>query len=279
MSKFDNSRMKKFVPFLFDGHEIRVFVDGDNEAWFVGKDVASVLGYRNTSEAVGDHCKYMKILKNSEMLVSDITIPPRGLQVVPKSDVYRLIMRSKLPSAERFQDFVVEEILPSVEEKGGFVNSGRENAETFVRTFLGRLDEETQVTVIGAMIEEMEGMKEKTALYDHYCETDGYMSVANCAKSFGIVGLGRNTLFMFMRDRKIVQSSGSSKNIPYQQYINAGYFVVKDVWVEHKGEYSKTTFVTRKGQDWLYRKLIQSGAVENDDGTVMTLQDLKKKSA
>ena len=270
--------MKKFVPFLFDEHEVRVFVDGDDNVWFAGKDVASVLGYTNSAKAVGDHCKYMKILKNNDSLLSNITIPSRGLQIIPKSDVYRLIMRSKLPSAERFQDFVVEEILPSVEEKSGYVMSGRENVENFVKTFMGRLDESTQITVIGAMIEEMEDMKEKTALYDHYCESDGYMGVAECAKSLAISGLGRNTLYMFMRDMKIVQSSESSWNIPYQRYINSGYFVVKDVWAENKGEYVKTTLVTRKGQDWLYRKLIQNGAVENEDGSLMTLEDLKKSA-
>ena len=90
---------------------IRVVLKG-SEPWFVANDVASVLGYAVPKKAVIDHCKYAEIFRTTNTVGLDIN--PRGELVVPESDVYRLIMRSKLPSAERFQDWVVEEVLPSI---------------------------------------------------------------------------------------------------------------------------------------------------------------------
>ena len=94
--------------------------------WFVAKDVAEALGYRNSSEAVRDNCKYVEILKSSHELLLDI--PSRGLQIIPESDLYRLVMKSQLPSAEKFQDWVVEEVLPSIRKTGGY-QMGAERTE------------------------------------------------------------------------------------------------------------------------------------------------------
>ena len=105
------------IPFDFGSHAVRVITDDDGNPMFVAKDIADVLGYKNPSEAVADHCKYVKILKTSNTLP---WVPPRGYQIIPESDVYRLIMRSHLESAERFQDWVTEEVLPSIRKTGSY---------------------------------------------------------------------------------------------------------------------------------------------------------------
>lgn len=80
--------------------------------------MALALGYALPSKAVLDHCKYAKILKGSESEL--LTSSPRGLSIIPEADVYRLIMRSNLPDAVRFQDWVVEEVLPSLRKTGRY---------------------------------------------------------------------------------------------------------------------------------------------------------------
>lgn len=90
----------------------------DNDPWFIAKDVAEILGYTNPSRSVQDHCKHVKILKTTSGVVLDI--PSRGLQIIPESDLYRLVLRSHLTSAERFQDWVVEEILPAIRKTGSY---------------------------------------------------------------------------------------------------------------------------------------------------------------
>lgn len=106
----------QIVPFSFESHEVRVVVD-DGTPWFIARDIAETLGYQNPSEAVADHCKYLKILKTSKSLPQ---VPSRGYQIIPESDVYRLVMRSKLEAAERFQDWVCEEVLPSIRKTGKY---------------------------------------------------------------------------------------------------------------------------------------------------------------
>lgn len=91
-------------------------VEIKGEPWFVGKDVAEVLGYTNPNKALTDHCKG----------VTKRYIPhPQGngtleVNTIPESDIYRLIFRSKLPEAERFEDWVVKEILPSIRKHGTY---------------------------------------------------------------------------------------------------------------------------------------------------------------
>ena len=98
--------------------EVRSITDKDGKYWFIAKDIAEALGYSNPSRSVQDHCKYVKILKTTKSV--PLEIPSRGLQIIPESDVYRLIMRSNLTSAVDFQDWVVEEVLPAIRKQGEY---------------------------------------------------------------------------------------------------------------------------------------------------------------
>jgi BRO family, N-terminal domain len=103
-----------------EGHDVRV-IDRDGEPWFVGIDVAEVLGYADPKQAVKLHCKARKPL--SELKGGNLPpLPPMHPQtnMIPERDVYRLIMRSKLESAERFEELVVGEILPSIRKTGRY---------------------------------------------------------------------------------------------------------------------------------------------------------------
>jgi prophage antirepressor-like protein len=90
-------------------------VDNVGEPWFVARDVALALGYAEPHKAVSRHCK-----KANDFNRDDSSRTPSA-KIIPESDVYRLIMRSTLPSAEQFQDWVVEEVLPSIRKHGGYI--------------------------------------------------------------------------------------------------------------------------------------------------------------
>jgi len=98
---------------------VRVIDLGDTP-WFVGKDVASVLGYKDTAKAVTTHCKHGRPVG-----VGD-SPTPRGLDpqtiVIPEGDMYRLVLRSNLPSAERFEAWVMDEVLPSIRRTGSYAS-------------------------------------------------------------------------------------------------------------------------------------------------------------
>jgi anti-repressor protein len=94
---------------------------------FIAKDVCAILGYVHTYKAVQMHCKSAELLKASEM--DGLEIGPRGVLIIPESDLYRLIMRSNMPDAEEFQDWVCEEVLPRIRKTGGYIQ-GEENIES-----------------------------------------------------------------------------------------------------------------------------------------------------
>ena len=100
--------------------KIRAYVDG-GEIYFVAVDVAEALGYSNPRKAVMDNCK--KEFVRSIFIKHDNKPGGTGVNFIPESEVYRLIMRSKLPDAERFQDWVVEEVLPSIRKTGGYIKT------------------------------------------------------------------------------------------------------------------------------------------------------------
>ena len=104
--------------FDFNGYHLRTVVR-DGEPWFVGKDVAEVLGYRKTENAIARHCKSPKLLKHPE--TGCLKIPNRGLLIIPESDLYRLVIHSRLPQAEAFEEWVVGTVLPAIRKTGGYV--------------------------------------------------------------------------------------------------------------------------------------------------------------
>lgn len=99
--------------------KVRV-VEHEGQPWFVASDVAKSLGYADPSRAVVEHCK--KQVKSTKLVNNQYgNSTPLNQSIIPESDVYRLVMRSNLPSAKKFQDWVVEEVLPSIRKFGGYM--------------------------------------------------------------------------------------------------------------------------------------------------------------
>lgn len=105
--------MSNIIPFNFHNNSVRV-IEKDGEPWFVAKDVAELLGYAKPNNAINAHCKgaLKQGIANNGATYSMVLIPER--------DVYRLIMRSKLPEAEAFEEWVVGEVLPAIRKNGEY---------------------------------------------------------------------------------------------------------------------------------------------------------------
>ena len=114
--------MKELISFDYMGNGVRT-IEIDGEPWFVAADVARVLGYSNTSDAISKHCKGGRKTRYPSS---------GGLQettIIPERDVYRLIMRSRLPSAEAFEEWVVGEVLPTIRKTGKYVTTRAKSKE------------------------------------------------------------------------------------------------------------------------------------------------------
>jgi len=105
----------QIVPFQFDNVQVRTAVDGEGEPWFVAKDVADALGYNQTSDALA-HAKAPANLPE----LNQINGLAPATKWVREPDVYRMVMRSNLPDAARFQDWVCEEVLPQIRKTGAY---------------------------------------------------------------------------------------------------------------------------------------------------------------
>lgn len=113
LSSNETVPQRSIIPFKFEQTTVRVLTEC-GEPWFVARDVANLLGYRNSRDAIARHCKGGR----------ETRLPSAGgnqvVRLIPERDVYRLIMRSKLPAAEAFEDWVVSDVLPSLRKTGGY---------------------------------------------------------------------------------------------------------------------------------------------------------------
>lgn len=110
---------QKIVPFLFEGEQmVRVIDLHDDKLWVIGKDVAQAIGYKDTVKAVATHCKHGRPIGEGDS-PSPSGIDPQTI-IIPEGDMYRLILRSNLPSAERFERWVMDEVLPSIRQTGRY---------------------------------------------------------------------------------------------------------------------------------------------------------------
>lgn len=112
----ENNLIKSNVIEIFENSEfgkVRTIITKDGEPLFCGIDVATVLGYKNSRDAIVKHCKSTTVVKCDGGVTGKIDV-----KFIPEKDVYRLIMKSKLPSAEKFQDWVCDEVLPSLRKHG-----------------------------------------------------------------------------------------------------------------------------------------------------------------
>ena len=234
----------------------------DGEPWLVGKDVAVILGYSNQQKAIRDHV-------DDEDKGMNETFTPGGKQnllIINESGFYSLVLSSKMPNAKKFKRWVTAEVLPTIRKTGGYVA----NEDVFIETYLPFADEpikqlfRIQCRVINQLNERIRKDEPKVKFADHVGDSTNVIDVNRMAKLCADHGIriGRNRLFAWMRSRGILMGG----NIPYQEYIENGYFRVKESVYETNGQKRtyQQTFVTGKGQQYILSRLMREyGGVIN----------------
>jgi len=192
-------------------------VEIDGQIWFVGKDVAVILGYENTSRDVNRHV-------DDEDKGATEMVTPGGKQkivIINESGLYSLILSSKLPTAKKFKRWVTAEILPLVRKTGGYVG----NDELFVNTYLPFADESVKalfgatLSTIRQQNKQIEIMKPKAEFFDAVSDSTDAIDIGSSAKVLNM-GIGRNSLFELLRSEGVLMAN----NQPYQSYIDRVFF-------------------------------------------------------
>lgn len=244
---------------IFESEEfgkIRTLVR-DGEPWFVGKDIAVILGYSNTKKALSDHVDDEDKYQGDGVTIRDPMGRVQHPTVINESGFYSLILSSKMPRAREFRRWVTAEVLPMIRRTGGYVA----NEDMFIENYLPFLDEpyqnlfRLQMMAINKLNERIRHDQPLVEFANQVAGTENLIDMNAMAKLAveENIPIGRNRLFKWLRKNEILMSD----NLPYQKFIDRGYFAVKESVFE-TGSMTKTyqqTFVTGRGQRYIIGRL------------------------
>lgn len=233
----------------------------DGEPYFVGKDVADILGYENSSRDINRHVDEddRKIITAQNYQNGTFEIPSRGLVIINESGLYSLILSSKLPKAKEFKRWVTSEVLPSIRKHGAYaVDELLNDPELAIKAFTA-LKEERQKNK--QLSDKIEADKPKVIFADAVATSKTSILVGDLAKLLkqNGINIGQNRLFEWLRANGYLMKSGTSKNMPTQKAAEMGLFEVKESTVSNPDgsiRVTKTTKVTGKGQQYFVNKFV-----------------------
>lgn len=231
----------------------------DGSPWFVGKDVAEILGYADPNKAIA-----MRVDDDDKL--NDKTassLGQRGGWFINESGLYSLILSSKMPNTKRFKRWVTSEVLPSIRKTGGYI-SGQENmtdAELMAKALLvaqKQIDERNH---------QIERMRPKEIFADAVSASKSSILIGDLAKLLkqNGVDIGQKRLFSWLRENGyLIRQKGASWNMPTQRSMDMGLFEIKETTITHSDGHisvNKTVKATGKAQLYFVNKFLTGEAV------------------
>lgn len=246
--------------FNFEGHELRALTI-DDEPFFVGNDAASAIGYLDTKNALKAHVKAK--YKRGWRITT-----PSGIQemtVISEPGLYQLASESKLPSAEQFQDWIYEEVLPMIRKHGAYMTpSAIQEAivnPDFIIKLATQLKEEQEKTA--SLTAANQEMKPKALFADAVSASSTSILVGSLAKILrqNNVNIGQNRMFDWLRRHGYLSTRrGSDWNLPTQRSMDLGLFEIKES-THLNGDgvnvTTKTPKVTGRGQQYFINRFLK----------------------
>lgn len=243
--------MNEVQLFNFENHEVRSLLI-NSEPWFVGKDVAKILGYKDTSDALKKHVdgedKLTRRFADSGQ--------SREMYIINESGLYSLVLSSKLPSAKKFKRWVTSEVLPALRKTGQYQVKELSGQELMAKALI-----EAQ-SVLAAKDKQIEEMKPKALFADAVATSHTSILVGELAKILKQNGIemGQKRLFAWLREKGyLIKRQGTDYNMPTQKAMDLGLFEIKEgSYVNGSGVNitTKTPKVTGKGQQYFINKFL-----------------------
>lgn len=235
----------------------------DDEPWFVGKDVAAALGYKEPTKAAREK------VDPEDRGMSKIDTPSgtQDMTIINESGLYSLVLSSKLPSAKQFKRWVTSEVLPSLRKTGGYVA----NDELFIDTYMPFADESTKALFrlqlqttreLNSKVKEQKALlaeaEPKVEYYDRLIDQGDTLSIRDTAKS---VGLTERTLVYFLQEKNMLYRDKKNRLRPYAAHCPK-HFVLKEFINEKNGYASVQTRVTVEGREKIMKLLKKDSEVK-----------------
>ena len=245
--------------------EIRTMTMPDGQVGFVGKDVASVLGYSNASKAVIMHVDdddkvQMKVYLDSQNGNAGQT---REVAFINESGLYALILSSKLPQAKEFKHWVTSVVLPQIRKTGGYIPVKEEDDE---KTILCKA-----LSIMKRTVEQKDKLLEEQKPLVHFANaitsSEGSILIGDMAKILNQNGFktGQKRFFKWLREHEYIFKQSTR---PIQKWVEEGIFELHAsvVSTDYGDKETLTTKVTGKGQKYFIDLLTKSPSVSNHDG-------------
>lgn len=252
--------------YSFESSNVRIIVE-DSEPLFCASDVCKALGYANTSKALSDHCV--------EKGVTNRYTPTNGglqnLAYIDERNLYRLVMRSKLPSAEKFQDWVCGEVLPSIRKTGKYATNQLEAPKSYkeaVQQLLCQLEKNEALEAKNLQLEnKIEEDAPKVEFADGVIATGKEMCLREAIKTCGVKP---NVGFDWLRLHEFIYKQGNQAT---QKSINMGLMVVRFANIPRINSVEQKPYahVTGKGLVYFRKKFVEAGLVQRNHNLEMSI--------
>lgn len=234
--------------------EVRV-VTIEDEPWFVGKDVAELLGYSNISDALLSHVDEddKRLIQKSEN--ATFQIPNRGMTIINESGLYSLVLSSKLPTAKAFKRWITGEVLPSIRKHGAYMTpetleAAILNPDTMIQLCTALKEEQDKRKVLevanATLTVDNQIMKPKADYFDELVDRNLLTNFREAAKQLSVPP---KKFVTFLLDHKYIYRDKKGKLQPYQQYVESGLFNLKECVNEKTGWGGTQTLITPKGRE------------------------------
>lgn len=219
---------------------------------FCGSDVAKALGYARPNDAISAHCR-----STVKRRIATAQGNEADMSFIPEGDVYRLITHSKLPTAEKFERWVFDEVLPTVRQTGAYMTP-----ETIEKVLMNPDTIISLATQLKELQTKVEKDKPKVLFADAVAASHTSILIGDLAKLIRQNGVevGQNRLFQWLRDNGyLIKRKGSDWNMPTQRSIEMGLLEIKEsTHIDGNGcnVTTKTPKVTGKGQAYFVNKFL-----------------------
>lgn len=225
--------------------EVRT-IEENGKPLFCGSDVARALGYARPNDAIVDHCRCTVKRRIPHPQSPDKEI---GMSFIPEGDVYRLIVRSKLPAADKFERWVFDEVIPSIRKNGGYI-AGQEtmsDVELMARALIVAQNViEEKNRQISGLTEENLLMKPKAEYFDDLVDRKLLTNFRDTAKEFH---LGQKRFIAFLTDNGYAYRDAKGRILPHQKHVDAGLFELKECRSERSRWAGMQTLITPRGRE------------------------------
>ena len=240
-----NNQMQIFKSKEFG--KVRV-IEKNGQPWFIGKDVAEILGYEAERNAIKHH------VDSDDKLTHQISASGqnRKMIIINESGLYSLILSSKLPTAKAFKRWVTSEVLPSIRKHGSYINGETlekllSNPDLAMKYFAMLKAEREQKEALEGYIE---GIKPKVQYYDIILQCDSAIPISVIAKDYGITAVAFNRI---LNDFEVQYKVGKTW-VLYKDHCNNGYTISKTYHVNETTAVIHT-YWTQKGRQFIYELL------------------------